>query len=99
MSDRASTNHSAYLSRPEEIFEIDIYNAEYYAFQVDGVTQTVETTYQLLHTTGCTLLSLAWVTNHWRLILWKLAGQVRARPQVLKEKWSWQEVVNQLKYR
>ena len=85
--------------RPSEIFEIDIYNAEYYAFQVGGVNQSAATAYETLHSTGCPLLSQPWVTNHWRLILWKLAAQVRARPQVLKEKWSFAEVVRQLKYR
>ena len=40
-----------------------------------------------------------WFENHWRLVVWKLASLVRAKPQLLSEKWSYCEIVRQLKYR
>jgi breast cancer 2 susceptibility protein len=33
------------------------------------------------------------------MILWKLAGQIQAKPSLYKEKWNWTEVIRQLKYR
>lgn len=87
------------ILRPIELFEINITNAEYYAFKVDDVHMDVAAAHKLLLENGCSLLNFSWVLNHWSLILWKLAAQVRARPEILGEKWQWQEVVNQLKYR
>lgn len=52
-----------------------------------------------LRTEGCQLASQKWVDNHWSMILWKLAGQVLAKPVLFAEKWNWDQVLNQLKYR
>ncbi|KZO89991.1 hypothetical protein CALVIDRAFT_491058 [Calocera viscosa TUFC12733] len=48
---------------------------------------------------GCSLATQEWVDNHWSLILWKLAGLVRAYPMDLTERWSWSHVIDQLLYR
>jgi breast cancer 2 susceptibility protein len=49
----------------------------------------------------CELVTAKWVENHWALILWKIAGQIKARPTVgiFNDKWNWFEVICQLKYR
>ncbi len=46
----------------------------------------------------CTV-SQKWVDNHFCLILWKLASTVRANPALYQQKWSFAEVIRQLKYR
>lgn len=49
---------------------------------------------------GCKAVDLKWVEAHWPLIVWKLACLIRAKPALLNEgKWSWHEVIRQLKYR
>lgn len=52
---------------------------------------------------GCTLATQSWVTNHYGLILWKLAGMICLEPkreQDLKtRRWCWPEVIRQLLYR
>ncbi|KAJ8295952.1 Breast cancer type 2 susceptibility [Rhodotorula toruloides] len=45
------------------------------------------------------LVTLPWVKNHWSLVLWKLASYVRSRPDLLDEWWSFERVMNQLRYR
>ncbi|BGP23403.1 breast cancer 2 susceptibility protein [Rhodotorula toruloides] len=45
------------------------------------------------------LVTLPWIENHWSLILWKLASYVRSRPDLLDEWWSFDRVVDQLRYR
>ncbi|KAI0323005.1 hypothetical protein OF83DRAFT_1048027 [Amylostereum chailletii] len=52
---------------------------------------------------GCSLATEDWVDNHWRLILWKLAGMVCLDPEhkfsADGKRWSWNEVLRQLLYR
>ncbi|KAJ8593227.1 hypothetical protein M405DRAFT_786267 [Rhizopogon salebrosus TDB-379] len=56
-----------------------------------------------LHTRGCSLVTEEWVTNHWQLILWKLAGMVALEPEAEsnpnRKRWCWPEVIRQLLYR
>lgn len=40
-----------------------------------------------------------WVDNHWALIVWKLACYVRNKPDLMNSWWSWDWVVDQIKYR
>ncbi|KAK8849662.1 hypothetical protein IAR55_004997 [Kwoniella newhampshirensis] len=47
----------------------------------------------------CTFATAQWVDNHWTQILWKLAGQVQAKPDLFLSKWSWLEITSQLRYR
>lgn len=60
-----------------------------------GVKSALE---QLLRD-DCSLATLPWVENHWSLIVWKLAGLVRTRPELLAQYWRFEVAVNQLKYR
>ena len=52
---------------------------------------------------GCTLATQEWVTNHYGLILWKLAGMVCLEPEREQDphtkRWCWPEVMRQLLYR
>jgi breast cancer 2 susceptibility protein len=52
---------------------------------------------------GCSLATEEWVTNHWCLILWKLAGMAALEPGSekveSKRRWCWAEVVKQLRRR
>ncbi|GAA5925611.1 hypothetical protein JCM3775_001455 [Rhodotorula graminis] len=45
------------------------------------------------------LVTLTWVKNHWKLILWKVASYVRSRPDLLGDWWTFERVVEQLRYR
>lgn len=45
------------------------------------------------------LVTLPWVKNHWSLILWKVASYIRSRPDLLGEWWSFDRVMDQLRYR
>lgn len=53
----------------------------------------------VLREDGAELVTERWVTNHWGLILWKLAAQVRAKPSLIDDKFTWAETICQLKYR
>lgn len=48
---------------------------------------------------GLTHVDIAWVQNHWKMVLWKLASIVKANPDLFSAKWNYREVVRQLKYR
>ncbi|TNY21422.1 Rad51-associated protein Brh2 [Rhodotorula diobovata] len=45
------------------------------------------------------LVTLQWVKNHWKLILWKAASYVRSRPDLLDQWWTFERVLDQLRYR
>ncbi|GAA6009516.1 hypothetical protein JCM11491_003587 [Sporobolomyces phaffii] len=45
------------------------------------------------------LVTLPWVQNHWSLIVWKLASYVRTRPDLLEKWWTFDMVMDQLRYR
>ncbi|GAA5945370.1 uncharacterized protein JCM15063_002324, partial [Sporobolomyces koalae] len=45
------------------------------------------------------LVARPWVENHWCLIVWKLASYVRSRPDLLAQWWTFDVVMNQLRYR
>jgi breast cancer 2 susceptibility protein len=52
---------------------------------------------------GGNLATQEWVDNHWTLILWKLAGMAALDPMreldVDRKRWSWTEMMRQLRYR
>lgn len=91
---------------PEEIWRIDATNAAYYGFldttSTDANAPNKGHADALIELTaaGCEGLTAAWVENHWALILWKLASLVRSKPSLFgEEKFSWEEMIRQLKYR
>lgn len=72
----------------------------YYRFiGEDGSVLTTVQALEQLKLVGCEFATQKWVDNHWRLILWKIAGQVMAKPKLFDEKWNWYEVLCQLRYR
>ena len=44
-------------------------------------------------------VNLAWVRNHYQLIVWKLAAIARAKPDEWRKIWQFSNVVDQLLYR
>ncbi|WWC95810.1 hypothetical protein V866_002676 [Kwoniella sp. B9012] len=88
------------MNIPNDIFAIDLHTAPRYRFlsEDDSFLGHAEAL-SLLQADGCEFAKAKWVENHWAQILWKLAGQIQARPEIFQEKWRWSEVINQLKYR
>ena len=91
-------------------------NAPHYAFHTTNTrpvyaTNTQQAHYKLgplaaleeLKSLGCKLVTEEWVSNHWTLILWKLAGMVCLDPEAEddddRKRWCWPEVIRQLRYR
>jgi len=86
--------------RPDEICTIDLSSAIHYQFIAqDATTFDSKAALRVLLRDSCRLATAKWVDNHWSQILWKIAGQIRALPTLLEEKWTWTHVVEQLKYR
>jgi len=91
-------------SSPEEIWKIDSTNASFYSFcdPTDPTRPNLDHSAALVElvAAGCEGLTPAWVENHWALVLWKLACLVRSKPSLFQEeKFSWEEMLRQLKYR
>lgn len=79
---------------------LDLNNAGIYQFIAeDGKTLDRYHALTVIQQDGCALINQKWVDNHWSQILWKIAGQVQAKPALYDEKWNWGEVIAQLKYR
>lgn len=86
--------------RPNELWMLSHSNALRYQFiGEDASVLGNRQAFERLTFEGCHLVTQRWVDNHWSLILWKLAGQVLAKPVLFDEKWNWYEVLCQLKYR
>ena len=45
------------------------------------------------------MITEKWVKNHWALILWKLGSMVKAKPDEIKNRWTYEAVWHQLLYR
>lgn len=73
------------------------------AEQPEPVLLNAATAYKELLKQGCSLVTEDWVTNHWCLILWKLAGMAALDPESekieTKKRWCWGEVMKQLRRR
>ena len=87
---------------PDEVLVIldDASKASLYAFDgpagvLLGPSQALET----LQHRGCLQVDLAWVQNHWSLILWKMASLSRHCPNESSWRWTWDELISQLLYR
>ena len=48
---------------------------------------------------GFPSITLNWVKNHWTLIVWKTAAMIRAKPNEVVRWWTFQRIIDQLKYR
>ncbi|KAI0756270.1 hypothetical protein C8Q80DRAFT_1127651 [Daedaleopsis nitida] len=98
----------------EELRQMSPSNAVYYKFhsavplieieaQPESLQLGTEEALARLKELGCTLAAQSWVTNHYGLILWKLAGMVCLEPEREQDpktkRWCWPEVIRQLLYR
>ncbi|KAM5535834.1 hypothetical protein V8D89_010452 [Ganoderma adspersum] len=95
----------------EALRQMNPSNAIYYSFHSADPTEDLPEPLQLgpeaafaqLKELGCTLATQQWVTNHYGLILWKLAGMVCLEPERERnsktKRWCWPEVMRQLRYR
>ncbi|PWN51143.1 hypothetical protein IE53DRAFT_314445 [Violaceomyces palustris] len=48
---------------------------------------------------GCRHVDIKWVNCHWDLILWKLASLCLNKPEEARVRFSWPELIRQMKYR
>ncbi|RDX51158.1 hypothetical protein OH76DRAFT_1555272 [Lentinus brumalis] len=98
----------------DELRQMTPANAVYYTFyseapnmdgeeSPDALRLGPEDALARLHELGCKLATQQWVTNHYGLILWKLAAMVCLEPEreqdVKTKRWCWLEVMRQLLYR
>lgn len=89
---------------PAFIFQINTWTAQYFAFDSETAPASLDSKAALSHLQeqGCKHATLEWIQNHWRLILWKLSGMVINAIDPLKamqDRWNWDEVIKQLRYR
>ncbi|PWN21103.1 nucleic acid-binding protein, partial [Microstroma glucosiphilum] len=64
-----------------------------------GEERGVKAAFEELKKAGAMRVDLAWVRNHWIMILWKLAHYTRCKPQEAALWWCFEQVMRQLKYR
>jgi breast cancer 2 susceptibility protein len=64
-----------------------------------GEDRGVKTALEELNRAGASRVDLAWVKNHWTMILWKLAYYTRCKPQEAAIWWCFEQVMRQLRYR
>ncbi|CDO73012.1 hypothetical protein BN946_scf185007.g66 [Trametes cinnabarina] len=98
----------------EELRQMRPSNAVYYRFHSAVATVDIgdpadseelgpKAAFVYLRERGCYLATQEWVTNHYGLILWKLAGLVCLEPEREQDpstkRWCWPEVIRQLLYR
>ncbi|CAE6503053.1 unnamed protein product [Rhizoctonia solani] len=55
--------------------------------------------FKTLQERGCNLINEEWVKNHWGQVVWKLSGLARSSAPEAKEKWNWDELLQQMLYR
>ena len=100
----------------DELNQVDPETAMYYSFHTDApiplrqsqlAPKVMEldafSAYKELERSGHTMASQHWVSNHWGLILWKLAGLAAFNPKhecdPQRKRWCWGEVMRQMRYR
>jgi hypothetical protein len=88
------------VSRNPSVGDIENWNAQYWAFSTDdGKMQDANYATEVMRKDGCTLVTAEWVKNHWGWIVWKLANTVCLWPEREGSRWTFEEVLKQLKYR
>lgn len=88
------------VSRNPTVGDIEIWNAQYWAFSAnEGRMQDATYATEAMRKAGCTLATEEWVKNHWGWIVWKLANTVCLWPELEGGRWTFEEVLRQLKYR
>lgn len=84
------------LGLSEDLLCMDSVSAKAYVFPCGRGEQAA---LENIEREGGVYVTQAWVTNHWSLIVWKLASLVRTQPDLLRTYWNWGAALNQLKYR
>jgi len=88
------------MSRNPSVGDIENWNAQYWAFSADdGKMQDANYATEVMRKDGCTLVTEEWLKNHWGWIVWKLANTVCLWPEREGGRWTFGEVLKQLKYR
>lgn len=98
--------HKVAYSRPPELPLITPTNAPDYCFYTtDPVTGEAlqlgwEAALDRFHSQGYMLASPEWMKTQWSLVLWKRAGMICCKPEVLIEenKWCFESIVENLLY-
>ncbi|GAA6011243.1 hypothetical protein JCM10207_008275 [Rhodosporidiobolus poonsookiae] len=95
--------HLETLRIPPAILDMDVSSGASYVFPCGRSAQSASTALQELVTARMpdekALVTMPWVQNHWNLVLWKLASYVRSRPDLLTSWWTFERVMEQLRYR
>ena len=85
---------------PREVLDMDATSAKDFVFQCGrGPVQAFEALLSVLGGPQHCHVSQKWISNHWTLVVWKLACYVRSKPELLNYLWLWDAAVNQIKYR
>ncbi|TIC66763.1 hypothetical protein E3Q03_02140 [Wallemia mellicola] len=95
---RPSAYTVAYLKAvniPQSIIQMNPQLAQGFVFE-NGFNAALA--YEEMKKRGCTYITMRWVKNHWRFIIWKLSAIIRSCPTELT-RWTSEEVVRQLLYR
>jgi breast cancer 2 susceptibility protein len=85
--------------RPPEIILVNPSTAPYYRFSYLDIMRGPQDVMEEFRAEGLGHVGIEWFENHWRMIVWKLASMVRAKPELFQQKWTYREVVRQMKYR
>lgn len=82
--------------RPDEVIFFDLQTASKCQFgKADFITELFDT----LKNYGCQFIDRKWVYNHTHLILWKLCGYCRCKPEEWKNWWNKDKIITELRYR
>ncbi|KAI8837475.1 hypothetical protein BJ741DRAFT_603593 [Chytriomyces cf. hyalinus JEL632] len=86
---------------PETLLNMNSTKAKTFVFEKGGVEWgPVEARHELLEKGASEkCISIQWVSNHYRWIVWKLAGTVRCFPDTYQSLWNPNYVMEQLLYR
>ncbi|WVQ79198.1 hypothetical protein IAT38_001294 [Cryptococcus sp. DSM 104549] len=82
-----------------DVWSLDLAAATNYQFQTPGGVFGSHQAFDLVQKDKCFHATDKWVRNHWSQIIWKIAGEIQAKPDFYRTKWCPGEVVSQLKYR
>ncbi|KAJ3234046.1 Breast cancer 2, early onset [Chytriomyces hyalinus] len=94
-------HHLIKPTRPETLLNMNSTRAKTFVFEKGGVEWgPAEARHELLEKGASEkYVSIQWVSNHFRWIVWKLAGMVRCFPDTYQSLWNPNYVMEQLLYR
>ncbi|KAJ3394241.1 Breast cancer 2, early onset [Lobulomyces angularis] len=86
------------LNLPDEVLNMSYEKAKTFFFKINESRFGTDEAFNELINAGCTGITHQWVSNHYSLIVWKLACFYRTFPD-LKYRWCWNEVLKELNLR